>query len=200
MTRSEFLWELRKKLSGLPDEDILRSLDYYGEIIDDCVEDGLEESAAVESLGSLDSIADQILKDIPLPKLVKEKIKPKRTLRAWEIVLIVLGSPLWLPLLIAAVAVVLSLYAVLWSLIISVWAVFGSVAGVSVGGIFAGTAFALTGNALPGIAMIGAALASAGLSVFIYFGCMSATKGTLILTKKIALGIKKCFVKKEGAK
>lgn len=200
MTKSEFLWELRKKLSGLPDEDILRSLDYYGEIIDDCVEDGLEESAAVESLGSLDSIADQILKDIPLPKLVKEKIKPKRTLRAWEIVLIVLGSPVWLPLLIAAVAVVLSLYAVLWSLIISVWAVFGSVAGVSVGGIFAGTAFALTGNALPGIAMIGAALASAGLSVFIYFGCISATKGTFILTKKIALGIKKCFVKKEGAK
>ena len=43
MNKSEFLWELRKKLSGLPDEDILRSLDYYGEIIDDCVENGLDE-------------------------------------------------------------------------------------------------------------------------------------------------------------
>jgi len=200
MTKTEFLSELRKKLSGLPEADINRSLDYYAEMIDDCVEDGLEEAAAVESLGSIDGIADQILKDIPLPKLVKEKIKPKRTLRAWEIVLIVLGSPVWLPLLIAAVAVVLSLYAVLWSLIISVWAVFGTTVGVSVGGIFSGAAFAFTGNALAGIALIGATLVCAGLSVFIYFGCMSATKGTLILTKKIALGIKKCFVKKEGAK
>ncbi len=200
MTKTEFLSKLREKLSGLPENDINRSLDYYGEMIDDFIEDGLEESAAVESLGSIDDIADQILKDIPLPKLVKEKIKPKRTLRAWEIVLIVLGFPVWLPLLIAAVSVALSLYIVLWSLIISLWAVFSSVVGASVGGIFAGTIFAFTGKALTGIALIGAALVSAGVSVFIYFGCMSATKGTLILTKKIALGIKKCFVKKEGAK
>ena len=198
MTKTEFLSKLREKLSGLPEDDINRSLDYYAEMIDDCIEDGLEESAAVESLGSLDSIADQILKDIPLPKLVKEKIKPKRTLRAWEIVLIVLGFPVWLPLLIAGVSVALSLYVVLWSLIISLWAVFSSVVGASVGGIFAGTIFAFTGKALTGIALIGAALVSAGVSVFIYFGCMSATKGTLILTKKIALGIKKCFVKKEA--
>jgi len=198
MTKTEFLSELRKKLSGLPEDDINRSLDYYAEMIDDCIEDGLEESAAVESLGSLDSIADQILKDIPLPKLVKEKIKPKRTLRAWEIVLIVLGFPLWLPLLIAAFAVVLSLYVVLWSLIISLWAVFGAMAGTTVGGLTAGGVFTMMGEAIPGIAMICAALVCAGLSIFLFFGCKEATKGTLILTKKIALGIKKCFVKKEA--
>ena len=32
-----------------------------------------------------------------------------------------------------------------------------------------------------------------------FFGCNGATKGIAILTKKIALGIKKCFVKKEDA-
>ena len=48
---------------------------------------------------------------------------PKRPLRAWEIVLIILGSPLWLPLLVAGAAIVISVYAVIWSLVIALWAV-----------------------------------------------------------------------------
>ena len=38
----------------------------------------------------------------------------------------------------------------------------------------------------------------AGLSVFLFFGCKAATKGIVLLTKAIALGIKKSFVGKES--
>jgi len=47
--------------------------------------------------------------------------------------------------------------------------------------------------------MIGSGLVLAGLSVFVFFGCKAATKGLIILTKKTALAVKKCFIKKEAA-
>ena len=50
-------------------------------------------------------------------------MRPKRRLQAWEIVLLALGLPVWLSLGLAALAVVLSLYVVVWSLDVSLWAV-----------------------------------------------------------------------------
>ncbi|MDE6636144.1 MAG: hypothetical protein K2K09_06010, partial [Lachnospiraceae bacterium] len=144
------------------------------------------------------TIISQIVADIPLTKLVKEKITPKKRLKAWEIVLLVLGSPIWLSLLIAAFAVILSFYVVLWSVIISLWAVFGSVIACAVSNIAGGIGFALTGS-LTGLAMTGAGIVCAGLSIFLFYGCRAATKGTLLFTKKIALGIKNCFINKEEA-
>ena len=77
-------------------------------------------------------------------KLIKEKT-PKRRLGVWEIVLLVLGSPIWLSLLIAAFAVILSLYISLWAVIISFWAVFGSFIGCALGSIVSAFVFAVVG-------------------------------------------------------
>ena len=197
MTKQEFLLALREKLSGLPKQDIEDSIDFYSEIIDDRIEEGCSEEDAVSDIGSVEEISSQIIADIPLSKLAKERIKPKRRLRAWEIVLLALGSPIWLSLAIAAAAVILSLYVVLWSLIVSVWAVFAALAICALGGVAVGVIFAVVGNAFAGIAVIGAGLVCAGVAIFMFFGCKAATKGTVVLTKKIALGTKKCFVKKE---
>ena len=43
MTKQEFLRELWNRLTELPQEDVEKSLDYYSEMIDDRVEDGLTE-------------------------------------------------------------------------------------------------------------------------------------------------------------
>ena len=64
----------------------------------------------------------------------------------------------------------------------------------------AGGALALVGFAPVGAAMIGAALVCAGLAILSVLGCIAATKGILLLTRKIALGIKNCFIGKEIAK
>ena len=129
-----------------------------------------------------------------------EKIKPKRTLKGWEIALIILGFPLWLPLLIAAGAVVLSLYVVAWSLIVSLWAVEVSFAVSAIGSLVCAVAFFIKGSAAQGVVMIGVSLLMAGLSIFLFFGCVAATRGILRLTKKAALGIKSWFIKKENTK
>ena len=72
--------------------------------------------------------------------------------------------------------------------------------GAGVGGLISGIGVAVGEGGLAGIALIGASLACAGLSIFLFFGCKTATKGTVVLTKKIALGIKKRLVRKGGAK
>lgn len=199
MTKTEFLCELKKGLLGLPEEDITRSIEFYGEMIDDRIEDGKTEEEAIADIGSVKDVVSQILAEIPISKLIKEKVK-RRRLGALEIVLLALGSPVWLSLLITAFAVIISAYAVIWSVVVSLWAVFAAFVGGSFGGIVAGIIFTCTGNLLAGLAMIAASLVWAGLSIFSFFGCKAATKGTVILTKKIALGIKNCFIKKGDAK
>ena len=110
MNKQEFLAQLRKGLSGLPKDDIDERLTFYSEMIDDRMEDGIPEETAVREIGTVDVLVSQIIADIPLGKLVKEKITPKEKLKAWEIVLLVLGSPIWLSLLIVAFNVIFSLY------------------------------------------------------------------------------------------
>ncbi len=199
MTKLKFLLELHDRLSGLPKRDVEERLSFYSEMIEDRMEEGLSEEEAVAAVGSVDEIAEQIIAETPLIKVAKEKIKPKRKLRVWEIVLLVLGSPIWLSLLIAAFAVGLSLYAVLWSVIAVFWSVFGTFVGVSAGGIASGVLFIVLGEISAGMIMIGAGVTFAGLAIFAFFGCLAATKGALWLTKKMALGIKYCFVGKEKA-
>ena len=197
MSKTEFLYELRRRLAGLPQAEIEERIAFYNEMIDDRVEEGLTEEEAVAEIGPVEEIVNQIMAEIPLTAIVRERVKPKRALRAWEIILLVLGSPIWLSLLIAVFAVGLSLYIVLWSLVVCLWAVVVSLAASAVWCLFQVFLYQRAGN--PGGALFagGAALACAGLSILLVFGSLAATKGTARLTKKILLGIKALFVGKE---
>ena len=200
MHKQEFLKQLRDCLSGLPQNDIEERLTFYSEMIDDRMEEGLSEEEAIIEIGSVDQVISNIIDDTPLTDLVKEKIRPKRTLRVWEIVLLVLGSPLWLSLLIAFAAVIFSVYIVFYSVIISLWAVMVSIGATAIAAIVLGVVTIIYGNTLSGIALFGLALFCAGLTIFCFFGCKAATKGTIFLTRKSLLGIKYLFVGKEGVR
>ena len=197
MKKQEFLCALKKRLSGLPKDDMEERLSFYGEMIDDRMEDGRTEEEAVSDIGSVDDISAQIIAEIPLAKIVKERIRPKRQLKAWEIVLLALGSPVWFSLAVAAVAVVLSLYVVLWSLLVSFWAVLVALAACAACGLPMCVIFVAGGNGASGFAVLAAGMVCAGLSVFMFSGCKTVTKGILVLTKKMAILMKKCFIKKE---
>ena len=195
MSKQEFLEALKKRLSGLPLENIEERLDFYSEMIDDRIEEGREEEQVVAGIGSVDEIAREIIADIPLARIARERIKPKRRLGVFEIVLLVLGAPLWLSLLIVAFAVMLSLYAAVWSLAVSLWAAFASAVGCALGGVAAGIVFATTEHAPAGAAVVGAGIFSAGLAILLFFLCKWGTRCTARLGGKLALGIKKCFMK-----
>lgn len=108
--------------------------------------------------------------------------------------LIILGFPLWLPLLIAAFAVIISLYAVLWSLLIALFAVFVSLAVTAPYGIIVGIWLALGENALSGMALIGAGFVCAGLAILCFLGFCSAVKGAWAVSKAPISAIKNRFV------
>lgn len=191
MTRNEFMVALCTRLAGLPEQDVQKSLAYYNEMIDDCMEDGMSEEEAVASMGDVQEIAGQILTDIPLGRLVKEKIRPKRKLQAWEIVLLILGSPVWLSLLIAVAAVILSLFVSLFAVLIavaaSVWAIGASFVGVALGSVFAFVQMLWQGLVPQGICCIGAGFLLAGLAVLMYFASLYTTIGCAKLVKELFL-------------
>ncbi len=199
MNKQEFLEKLRKGLSGLPKEDIEERLQFYSEMIEDQMEEGFSEEEAVSAVGSVKEIVAQVIADTPLSKIAIERIKPKKKLRAGEIILLVLGSPIWLSLGIAALAVIFSLYISLWSIIISLWAVFAALAVCAVASIPLCIIFAMDGHGATGIAILAAGIVIAGLSIFMFYGCKGATKGILLLTKKMLIWIKNCFIRKEEA-
>ena len=198
MNKYEFLGALRERLRGLPPEDIEKSLDYYAELIADRIEDGMSEEEAVAAMGSIDEIVSQILEDTPLPKLVKEKVRPKRALRTWEILLIVLGFPLWLPLLIAFASVIFSVLVAIGSVIISLFAVAVSVGACALAFIVAGLICFVTAKQALGMILIGAALICAGFCILTFIGAKYSTAGILWLCKKGVRAVKSCFVGKEA--
>lgn len=199
MNKQEFLARLRDGLSGLPQSDIDERVSFYGEMIDDQTEEGLSEEEAIAAAGSVAEIVKQIRAEALPAKISTVKAASKRRLNAGEIALLILGSPIWLSLAIAVFAVLLSLYISLWAVIVSLWAVFGSLAVCVVCGALDFVIFIASGSAANGIAMLAAGFVCAGFSIFAFFGCKSVTKGMLLLTKKAAKRIGRCFNKKEAA-
>ena len=196
MTKNEFLAELRSRLSDIPEKDIDDRLGFYSEIIDDRIEEGKSEEDAVNEIGSIDEIAAGIIAEIKGSDKAKKEKKAEKKLKTWEIILLAVGSPIWGALAISAAAVVFSL----WAVIASIWAAFGAFAAGAVGAIVMAVVQFATGSPLVGLAMLAYSFVLAGLSIFSFFGCVAATKGSLILTKKTLSLIKKIFTRKEKAK
>ncbi len=198
MTKLEFLSQLERALSALPAAERADRLDFYREMIDDRMEEGLTEQQAVEATGTVDTVVAQIAADIPLTELVKQRIKPRR-LSGLTITLLVVGSPVWLSLLIAAAAVALSLYVSLWAVVIALWAAFTAVVGASFGGLVGGIVLAVTGYVPSGLALIAAALVCGGLAILMFFWCRAVSRGLVRLTAVSMTALKKSLVRKGEA-
>ena len=134
-----------------------------------------------------------------LEEETQQAMPKSNSIKVWTIILLVLGSPVWLSIGLSAAAVVLSLYVSLWAVIVSFWSVFASFIGCALGGIVAGVVFMCKANLLVGIATFGAAIACAGFSIFAFYGCYYATKYIIIFINKIVVWIKNHFINKEVA-
>lgn len=187
MNQELFLQLLRKQLFALPEAERERCIEDYRAMIADRVEDGMTEEEAIAQLGSPEEIAEQILAEIPISTLVKECIRPKRRLRLWEIVLLILGAPLWLPLLAAAAAVAFSLLLALCSLVL---ALISFAVSLVIGGV--AFFFRASGNMLM---IIGICLASIGAGVLL---CLAAWKLGGYLAKGGMRLLRRCFLKRES--
>lgn len=166
MTKTEFLALLRQRLNQLPPKDVEQTLEYYNEMIDDYIESEYSPEAAVAKMGRVDDIATQILAGAQTPAFGAygmQKSK-KSALTVW---LLILGFPLWFPLLITAFSIILTLAIVIgtiamvvpWSLVVSF--------GASALGLLFATAIILTGEGIAAATLVlGSALVLSALCVF----------------------------------
>lgn len=196
MRKQDFIKELRLNLSFLPKEEIEDRISFYSELTDDKIEEGVKEEDAIKSIGSIDEIINQIIDEMPLSKIAKDKIKPKRKLSGLEIALIIVGSPIWLSLLLSLIAVLFSLYIIGWSIVISIWAILISLIAVLVAGIVL-TIISLFSNIyIVALSYLGATLVILGLTILMHYVCKIITRLYIKLTKLIVLSIKKKMLKR----
>lgn len=197
MNKYEFLTELCARLQNLPEDDVRRSADYYVEMIDDRIEDGMTEEEAVASLGNIDEIAKSIIADSSAEPTPQVRAVPQKKRTWWVIVLLVLGFPVWGSLAIAVAAVVFSVWITLWSAVISLYAAAVSVAASAIGCLLASFFLFDIAGAVP--VAIGTALVCAGLTILLFILSNLAAKGMVALTKLTWIGIRRIFTGKERA-
>ncbi|MBR4223688.1 MAG: DUF1700 domain-containing protein [Oscillospiraceae bacterium] len=199
MNRTEFMSILRRRLFGLPPMEIEERLAFYNEMIDDRMEDGMSEEEAVEAIGPIDDIVSQIISEIPLSRIVKDTAMPKRGLRGWEIALLILCAPIWIPLLIASFVVLLSLYLVVWVLVGVLFIVTVSLGVSAIAAIPAAFMWLKSGNFAGSLFFIGSGLICAGLAILFFKLAVLAAKGVIKGTDKFLTSIKSSLIGKECA-
>lgn len=153
MKKQQFISELQKLLSKLPARDARERIIFYSEMIDDKIEEGFSEEEAIDSIGSPKQIAAQINHDIKLQNK-NRRAKERRKLKPWEITVLIIGSPLWIAFLAVVASVILSIFAIMLAVNITLWALEIPFFIISL------------------------------LSEYLIIACKSATKLTLLLVKK----------------
>lgn len=194
MDKQNFLNGIRERLQGLPEEEIRKSEEYFSEMIDDRVEDGMTEEQAVEEIGSIDDAVSEILQDIPLMDVIKAKTKNRRKMKTWELVLLIVGSPIWVPVLIGLAAVVLALYITIWALVISFFAVDFAFAISGIALFLGGIVGIFQISPSFGFTAIGSGLLLSGLTLLLFVPLIKLAKATAKLARVFVLWIKSLII------
>lgn len=197
MNKQEFLNEIGRRLEAFPPEEIERSKEYFLEMIEDRMEDGMSEEEAVADIGSVDDAVADILNDIPLTKVIKATMKPEGKLRAWEIVCLILGAPIWIPLLLTAIILIFVWYIVIWVIVISFFAIDLALFVSGIATVIVGVASLGQLQPATPILAIGIGLILIGISVLLFIPLLKLAKVTGKLGKKTALWIKSWFVRRK---
>ena len=113
------------------------------------------------------------------------------------IVLLILGSPIWLSLLISVIACFIAVYAVIWSVVVCFYAVVLTFAALALAGIFGSVPLFAMGNMGLAVIFIGLGLMGAGFMVLFFSGSNWVTKTIVKLSGKFLLWVKTLFVRKE---
>ena len=159
--KAVYLHELRRKLKGLPESEVIAACAYYDEYL---TEAGPEnEAAAIAELGTPAEVAAGIMGDYVIKDTTAEEKSTRSGLSAiWIVVLGLFASPIALPLAIVLIAVIFSLLvaalAVIFSFFVAAFACL--VAGIAYVGIGFYTLFF---HAPTGILTIGSGLVAASI-------------------------------------
>lgn len=181
MTKKEFMKHLKQTLKQLRPQERKQTLAYYSEIIDDRMENGYTEAQAVAETEPVDVIAARMLGEAAQ----QDTLKPKRDIL--HIVLLVVGFPVWLPLLLAIAVIVFAVFIIIWAAVFVLFAADVSFAVMGIGGIAGGIAY--FGSKIPtALFLVGCGLICVAIALLLFFPLCKLTKllasGSAALWKK----------------
>ena len=116
--------ELRLYLSS---KEVYKTLNFFKEIIDDRVDEGLSEEEAVSQLGNIDDIVGQILDEHNIKKRQKKlvwRFIPQKTPSAANIIIVILLFPIWITIFSLVASFFIAFMSLIFSLVVSVIALF----------------------------------------------------------------------------
>ena len=158
MKKSDFLAVLQTELNKLPPKELQEQLNFYSEMIDDRMEEGLSEEEAVAKIGSVSDILSQMNRPsvTRIGRTTSAKNKSENKNKGLITALVVMASPIWISLLAVWFSLVVSATAVIWSLWISFIAVEVAFAASGIYGIVAMVVFSFNGEWELGMGVFGA--------------------------------------------
>ena len=174
MNKAVFLDCIKEKIRHLPYEDLRRNLDFYGEMIDDRMEEGLSEEEAVATMELPELIAEKILDENDAA--ASQEATAKQTKRRWYAIPLSVLYGLILMLLWTAVAVV---YAILISL-----------AGAALVLLTYCVLSAVASEPAPALVFGGAALVCIGAFLFLLPVCRAVRRGSCGVGRRLGQKIK----------
>lgn len=182
MNKKDFLQKLDGYINVLPKAEKERLLNYYSEILEDRIEEGLTEEEAVLSLEKVEDIADQLLAEHKMQKSDTSG-KISDTKRNW---LLALTSPFWIFGVFAYLMLLLAGYILIGALIFTLVAFLISFAVGTVAGLFS-LSFAFPMSTIHGMLNLSVTITCAGLFIFSLWGYKRGIRRLLSWGKWMAL-------------
>lgn len=190
MTKNEFTRTLKSKINHLPKSERRKILQYYYEMISERMEDGMTEAEAIDALGDIDELLSAYT---PVPK---EPVRGVR-LRAWHIIMLIVGAPLWISLVAALLCIMLAFYIVIWALVVAFYVVFMALAVCGFACVMASVFALLSGSAPYFFVLMGAGAFLSGLAILWLIVCNLFAKAMAKVTAKTSRGIFRFFFKRK---
>lgn len=199
MSKNEFLGKLRIEMQNAGLDNISNVIEYYDEMLEDRIEDGMTEEEAVASMESIQSIVNSMKADKPMSEVVKERIKEskdkaeKKGHSALWITLAILGSPIWASLLLAFAVVLFAFYVTIWALIFAFFATTVALGVASIACLVAAPVSIFLGwvPIATTVALLGISLFFGGICILLWSPVVSFAKFTTKWCKECVLWIKK---------
>lgn len=188
MNRVEFIGILDVELAALKRVEREKFITYYEEIIDDYMENGFEEEAVIEKIGNPKIIAKNILSE---QDTVDIKV-PLTNSKVINMILLILGFPLWGSLLFAGLMLILSALILVWCIPFTT--------GVSALAFFAAGLFSIVATPFMmadvlsvGVVQLGVGIGSIGVSFLLAMATMYLGKEFRFFTKELSSRLLKLF-------
>ena len=128
MNKTQFCALLENKLKPyLSPKEMYKTLNFFEEMIDDRIDEGLSEEEAVSQLGDIDIIVDQILDEHNIEKKQTKlvwRFVPRKIPTELGFIITILLLPVWITIFALGASLFLVILSIIFSIVLTIIAIF----------------------------------------------------------------------------